>query len=59
MTPAQRQYDLDLARSMHRMAAWIEPRSRKVADTLNIAAKRIEALSTQTDQPASTPDQNR
>ena len=58
MTPAQRQYDLDLAKSMHKMAAWIEPKSRKVADTLKVAAKRIEALSSQI-QPASTPDQNR
>ena len=44
MTPAQRQYDLDLAASMHRMAQWIEPRSRKVSLTLQVAAERIEAL---------------
>ena len=49
MTPAQRQYDLDLAASMRRMAVWIEPRSRKVSDTLKIAAERIAALR----QPAS------
>ena len=61
MTPAQREHDLDLAVSMHRMAVWIEPRSRKVALTLRLAAERIEALiaHTQIDQPASTPDQNR
>lgn len=73
MTPAQRQYDLDLAASMNRMATWIEPRSRKVSDTLKIAAARIAALASalpadaevQLDphgnkiQPASTPDQNR
>ena len=41
MTPAQRQYDLDLAASMQRMAVWIEPRSRKVSDTLKVAAVRI------------------
>ena len=69
MTPAQRKYDLDLAASMHRMAKWIEPRSRKVSLTLKMAAERIEALTsglpitteTQIDkhgniQPASTPD---
>lgn len=44
MTPAQRKYDLDLATSMKRMAVWIEPRSRKVSDTLRIAADRISAL---------------
>lgn len=61
MTPAQRQYDLDLAASMHRMAKWIEPRSRKVSDTLKLAATRIEALavSLPIEQPASAPDQNR
>ena len=46
MTPAQRQYDLDLAASMRRMAIWIEPRSRKVSLTLKLAAERIEALIT-------------
>ncbi len=44
MTPAQRKYDLDLAASMRNMAHWIAPRSRKVSDTLKVAAKRIEAL---------------
>ena len=44
MTPAQRQYDLDLVASMQRMAVWIEPRSRKVSDTLKFAAVRISAL---------------
>ena len=44
MTPAQRQYDIDLAASMRRMAQWIEPRSRKVSDTLRVAADRIYAL---------------
>ena len=38
MTPAQRQYDIDLVASMHKMAQWIEPRSRKVSDTLRFAA---------------------
>lgn len=73
MTPAQHKYDLDLAASMYRMAHWIEPRSRKVSDTLKLAAARITALVSsmpldpvpQLDesgnkiQPASTPDQNR
>ena len=60
MTPAQRQYDLDLAASMHRMAVWIEPRSRKVSLTLQLAAERIEALIASVPiQPASTPEQNR
>lgn len=73
MTPAQRKYDLDLAASMHRMALWIEPRSRKVSDTLRVAAKRIEALAASLPadpavpldsqgnkiQPASAPEQNR
>ena len=44
MTPAQRKYDTDLAASMQRMAQWIEPRSRKVADTLKLGADRIRAL---------------
>ena len=70
MTPAQRQYDLDLVASMCRMAVWIEPRSRKVSDTLKLAASRISALAgslpdtatAQLDQhgnkiqPASTPE---
>ena len=70
MTPAQRKYDLDLVASMQRMAVWIEPRSRKVSDTLKVAAARIAALTgslpdtatAQLDahgnkiQPASTPD---
>ncbi len=54
MTPAQRKYDLDLAVSMKMMARWIEPRSRKVSVTLQLAAERIEALLQ--NQPASTPD---
>lgn len=68
MTPAQRQYDLDLAMSMKQMAVWIEPRSRKVSITLRAAAERIEALSASVHieqplsvitpiQPASTPDE--
>lgn len=67
MTPAQRQYDLDLAVAMRRMSVWIEPRSRKVSSTLQLAAERIEALVTSIQieqplsvvtpiQPASTPD---
>lgn len=71
MTPAQRKFDVDLALSLRNMASWIGPRSRKVADTLILAADRIDALSSsapvepqpQLDmhgrikQPASTPDQ--
>ena len=70
MTPAQRQYDIDLVAAMRRMAVWIEPRSRKVSDTLRVAADRIYALAStlpadpavQLDQhgnkiqPASTPE---
>jgi hypothetical protein len=54
MTPAQRQYDLDLAQAMTRMAHWIEPRSRKVSQTLLAGAQRIQALSAEVpvDQPA-------
>ena len=44
MTPAQRKYDSDLARSMERMANWIAPRSRKVSDTLKLGAQRLRAL---------------
>jgi hypothetical protein len=69
MTPAQRQYDLDLAVAMQRMAKQIEPKSRKVSETLRLAAERIAALASslpadpavQLDQhgnkiqPASTP----
>lgn len=61
MTPAQRKYDLDLAASMQRMAQWIAPRSRKVSDTLKVAAERLDALSASVPveaqtQPASTSD---
>ena len=45
MTPAQRQYDLELAASMRLQATQVASRSRKIADTLNAAADRIEALS--------------
>ena len=45
MTPAQRKYDTDLVLSLRSMATWIAPRSRKVADTLKLAADRIDALS--------------
>ena len=59
MTPAQRKYDQDLAVAMRRMAQWIAPRSRKVSDTLKVAADRIDALSSSApvepeNQPAST-----
>jgi len=59
MTPAQRKFDTDLAASMRLMAQQVASRSRKIADTLNVAAGRIEALtvSITLDQPASTPDQ--
>lgn len=59
MTPAQRKYDLDLAASMRTMAQQVVTRSRKISDTLTVAADRIEALSASipVEQPASTPDQ--
>lgn len=61
MTPAQRKYDIELARSMREMAAFVSSRSRKVADALNTGADRIDALTMQVEvtevQPASTPDQ--
>ena len=44
MTPAQRKYDFDLVASMQNMAVWIAPRSRKVSDTLKVAAERIAEL---------------
>ena len=70
MTPTQRKYDEDLVLSLHNMAQWIAPRSRKVSDTLKLAADRIDALSSaapveappaldahgQIIQPASTSD---
>jgi hypothetical protein len=61
VTPAQHKYDLDLAASMQKMATWIAPRSRKVADTLRVAADRIRALASEQEniQPASTPDKKR
>jgi len=45
MPPAQRKYDSDLIASLRNMAAWIAPRSRKVSDTLKLAADRLNALS--------------
>jgi hypothetical protein len=60
VTPAQRKYDLELAASMIKMSVWIAPRSRKVSDTLRVAAQRLNALASEIDtQPASAPDQNR
>lgn len=71
MTPGERQYDLELAKSMRDMAQWIAKRSGKVAQTLLAGATRIEALSSaapieqppeidpsgnKTTQPASTPE---
>jgi hypothetical protein len=44
MTPAQRQYDLDLVAAMQKVATLVEPRSRKMSDMLKVAAGRIEAL---------------
>ena len=44
MTPAQRKYYQDLTASMQKMAQWIKPRSRKVSDTLHVAADVIEEL---------------
>ena len=60
----------DLVAPMRQMAQRIEPRSRKVSDTLKLAADRIDALSASVpvdpppelehqdniEQPASTPD---
>jgi hypothetical protein len=60
MTPAERQYDLDLVKSMRTMARQIERRSKKIATTLRMAADRIDALSREAPiitPPASTPDQ--
>ena len=65
MTPAQRRYDEDLISSLRNMATWVLPRSRRLSDTLKIAADRIAALSSAApievpfaqQQPASTPDQ--
>ena len=71
MTPAQRKYDEDLVLSLHNMAQWIAPRSRKVSDTLKLAADRLATLSSSAPvepapqlnehgeaiQPASTSDQ--
>lgn len=71
MTPGQRDYDTALVGSMRSMAQWVFMRSRKIADTLNAGADRIEALSAAVEldppvvvdehgfkkQPASTPDQ--
>lgn len=61
MTPAQRKYDLDLAKSMHDMAVFIAPRSQKVADALNSGADRIEALTVQVviDDPIPVDSQGR
>lgn len=63
MTPAQRKYDTELAASMRQMAQQFAKRSRKVSDTLKLAADRIDALSSsapvepEVKQPASTPAQ--
>ena len=71
ITPAQRKYYQDLTTSMRKMSQWIEPRSRKVSDTLHVAADVIEELSARVPvdpavqldqhgnkiQPASTPEQ--
>jgi len=45
MTPAQRKYDQDFVASLLRVSRNMEPRSRKLADMLKIAAERIGALS--------------
>jgi hypothetical protein len=47
MTPAQRQYDKDLAISLANIAQQIERRSGKLASMLKIAARRIDALSSE------------
>lgn len=67
MTPAQHQFDLDLAANMTAMSQWVRPRSSKIADTLQLGAERIIALTNsqpvdppvQQFQPASTPASNR
>ena len=53
MTPAQRKYDLELAASLRTMSQQVSPRSRKLGDTLTLAADRIDALSSSipVDQP--------
>ena len=53
MTPAQRKYDLELASSLRTMSQQVSPRSRKLGDTLTLAADRIDALSSSipVDQP--------
>ena len=45
MTPAQRKYDTDLAAAMRDMAVRVASRSRKISDTLKVAADRLDALS--------------
>jgi hypothetical protein len=71
MTPADRQYDIDLVRSMREQARQVRKRSGKISVTLLQGADRLERLSnsmpvepipipdpTQTSdptQPASTP----
>jgi hypothetical protein len=61
MTPGERQYDIDLAKSMRDMAKWVQARSGKISQTLLAGAERIDALSSaapivtpQDIQPAST-----
>jgi hypothetical protein len=48
MTPAERQYDTDLVRSMRETANWVAARSGKVALVLRQGADRLELLSTTT-----------
>lgn len=71
MTPAQRKYDIELVASLRTQALQVSTRSRKISDTLKLAADRIETLSMSAPieqppevdpqgfaiQPASTPDQ--
>lgn len=63
MTPGERQYDLELAKSMRTMASWVAARSGKISQTLIAGATRLEALTAlvpidqpQNVQPASTPE---
>jgi hypothetical protein len=64
MTPAERAYDRDLVKSMRREAKMVEPRSKRIALTLRMAADRIEKLNIEVPvaaparPPASTPDQD-
>jgi len=48
MTPADRQYDIDLVRSMREQARQVRKRSGKISVTLLQGADRLERLSNST-----------